>query len=290
MGILTNLDYLPGVQNEIFFSGDSLTAGSGATTGNIISYVLQLMPGQRLSKRNATGGQTAAQIAVKQGSEPLYITVLNNVLLGASQTSITTISNEFLSTPATTDTAFETGVINDVNAIITRTVVAGVETYTIRGFNNSTIAIPANSIFYPDNAFNNIKNTQVMWWGKNGNGGVPLLTLYDNAIKFMESPKRVLILGILVSLNEIIGTAGYIATTATNATLALNYPKSYVEMTPPTVAEMAYIKYTPSTQDNTDIANGVFPTGMRSDNVHLNSFGYYIVALRIATALKSYGW
>jgi hypothetical protein len=290
MAILTNLDYLPGVQGELVFSGDSLTVGTGATIGNLISYTLLLLGGFRLSQRNATGGQDAAQIAVKQGSQPLYISIQNGVLAGSAETPITSISNQFLSTPATPTISYSTGTVNGINAIITRTVVSTVETYTIKGFNNTTAAIQNNSVFYPDSAFNNIKNTQIMWWGKNGTGGVPLLTLYDNAINYMESPKRVLILGVLLSLDQIVGTAAYTSTIALNNSLALNYPKSYIVMTPPTVAEMAQIVYTPTTQDNTDIANGVFPTGMRADNVHLNSFGYYIVALRVAKVLKSYGW
>jgi lysophospholipase L1-like esterase len=53
---------------------------------------------------------------------------------------------------------------------------------------------------------------------------------------------------------------------------------------------MSAIMYTPTTQDNTDITNGVFPTGMHYDSVHLNGYGYNIIANRVATLIKQYGW
>ena len=53
---------------------------------------------------------------------------------------------------------------------------------------------------------------------------------------------------------------------------------------------MSAIMYTPTTQDNIDIANGVFPTGMHYDNVHLNGYGYNIIANRVAKLINQYGW
>lgn len=46
----------------------------------------------------------------------------------------------------------------------------------------------------------------------------------------------------------------------------------------------------PTTQDNINIANGVFQTGMHFDNTHLNGFGYNIIANRVAKIIKLYGW
>lgn len=54
--------------------------------------------------------------------------------------------------------------------------------------------------------------------------------------------------------------------------------------------EQIRIGYTPTTQDNTDIANGVWPTGLRSDAIHLNDFGYRIIGIRIADKINSFGW
>ena len=52
---------------------------------------------------------------------------------------------------------------------------------------------------------------------------------------------------------------------------------------------MADLVYTPTTQDNTDIANGIFHTAMRADAIHLNGFAYNIIANRVAKIIKLYG-
>jgi lysophospholipase L1-like esterase len=290
--ILTSQDYTQGISNEINCFGDSLTQGVGATTASGLSYPAQLtnILYPRLIQNLGLGGQTMEQIASRQGAKPIYITITSDTLSGASDTAITSISSQFLSWSVTT-TGYASGIVNGVPCVITRTVVSTVETYVIRGYNSSTATIPPNSIFYPDSAYNALPTIQIFWWGRNN---VPSLTgldkLIDNAISIMPSPRRFLVIGVLPALNEIIGTTNYNAIVAMNATLAVNYPNNYIASTPPTTAEMSAIMYTPTTQDNIDIANGVFPTGMHNDNVHLNGYGYNIIANRVAKLINQYGW
>ena len=292
--ILKSEDYNKGISEEIICFGDSLTQGAGATTGltgglSMPSYLSNILY-PRLVQNLGLGGQTMEKIASRQGAKPIYITITGDVLNGATDVAITSISSQFLSWAATT-AGYASGIVNGVPCLITRTVVSTVETYVIRGANNSTSAIPANSIFYPDSAFNAKDTIQVFWWGRNN---VPTLTgldtLIDNAIDLMSSPKRFIIIGVLPAQTEIIGTANYNAIIAMNNTLRNNYPNNYVESTPPTTLEMADLVYTPTTQDNTDIANGIFPTGMRADAIHLNGFAYNIIANRVAKIIKLYGW
>lgn len=292
--LLTNEDYNKGISEGISCFGDSLTQGAGATTGLIgglsyPSYLANLLY-PTLVQNFGLGGQTMQQIASRQGAKPIYITITGNVLNGANDVTITSISSQFLSWSATT-TGYASGIVNGVPCLITRTVVSSVETYVIRGANNSTSAIPANSIFYPDSAFNAKDTIQVLWWGRNN---VPTLTgldlLYDKAIESMSIPRRFIIIGVLPAQTEIIGTTNYNAIIEMNNTLRTNYPNNYVESTPPTAEEMADLVYTPTSQDNTDIANGIFPTGMRSDAIHLNGFAYNIIANRVVKLIKQYSW
>jgi hypothetical protein len=290
--ILTSQDYTQGISNEINCFGDSLTEGAGATTATGLSYPAQLtnILYPRLIQNLGLGGQSMEQIASRQGAKPIYITISGNTLSGASNTSITSISSQFLYYALTT-AQYASGIVNGVPCLITRTVVSSVETYVIRGYNSSTATIPPNSIFYPDSSFNALPTIQIFWWGRNN---VPSLTgldtLIDNAISIMPSPRRFLIIGVKPSLTEIIGTSNYTAIIAMNNILRSNYPNNYVECTPPTTTEMSAIMYTPTTQDNTDITNGVFPTGMHYDSTHLNGYGYNIIANRVATLIKQYGW
>jgi lysophospholipase L1-like esterase len=290
---LTSQDYTQGISNEISCWGDSLTQGAGSTgiTGGL-TYPQHLnnILYPRLIQNFGLGGQGMDAIASRQGAKPIYITLASNALGGGNDRSITSMSSQFLSN-SDTNAYYVSGIVNNVPCIITRTVVSSVETYVIRGAQNSSASIPANSIFYPDSAYNALPTIQVWWWGRNN---VPTLTgldtLIDNAISIMPSPRRFLVIGVLPALNEIIGTVNYIAITAMNATLAANYPNNYIASTPPTTAEMNAIMYTPTTQDNIDIANGVFPTGMRNDNIHLNGYGYNIIANRVAKLINQYGW
>lgn len=53
---------------------------------------------------------------------------------------------------------------------------------------------------------------------------------------------------------------------------------------------MTAVGYTPTTQDNTQIASGVFPAGLRVDDIHLTGSGYQIIANRVASVLIANGW
>lgn len=287
---LKKTDLVSGNESEIECFGDSLM------NEPLVMCNMELGSIRQLNARGI-GGQNATQIACRQGGIPVYITVSGNALSGATATAVTSISTQFLSSPATTATTYESGIVNGIYCLLTRTVVSSVETYSIYGYNNSTGAIPANSIFYPDTAYNSRKNVNWWMWGKNGTGSAgTLLEIYEKCISTLEAPRRVLIGGYLLSLNQTLGTSDYTTNIALNDSIRVKYPDNYVEVTAPTTAEMDYIKYTPTSQDLTDISLGVFPTGMRRvnsgvvDNVHLNEFGNAILGVRIADMLKKYGW
>ncbi|MDA6068977.1 hypothetical protein NJT12_05010 [Flavobacterium sp. AC] len=289
--ILTLDDYTPGVSTEIHCFGDSLTAGAGANqTDFYLSYPDHLKNSlyPRTIVNHGIGGQTIEEIACRQGARPIYLTIENNTFLGTSNSLITDISNDFVQAPSTQD-RYVTGIICGVPAIITRTV--GTTHYVIRGFGGSIRNILPNSIFYPDSAYNAKHSIQVLWLGRNN---VPdfsiLLQTINNAILYMEKPRRVLVIGVLPALNEPMGTSRYTAITAVNSTLKNTYPNNYIESTPPTTEEMSFIRYSPSEDDIIDINKGVFPGGMRTDSIHLNGFGYNIMANRVAKMIKQYNW
>jgi len=248
--------------------------------------------GIRLINNYGIGGQTMEQIACRQGSKPLYITLSGNTLSGSTPAIVTNISTQLLSTQADTTSRKLSGVVNGIRCMLVRTVVSSVETYTIRAGNNVSTGVPENSIFYPDTIENSKNDIQIYWWGKNNatsdlNG---LVDLYNNAISIVSEPKRVVILGVLPSSDQIIGNVNYNNIINANNLLKNTFPNNYVDMNPPTIEEMDFIKYVPTSQDNVDIANGVFPTGMHYDNVHLNGFGYNIIANRVAKMIKLYNW
>jgi len=290
---LNAIDYTAGIINEIHCKGDSMTYGAGAVGTPFLTYPQHLANSlyPRTVINDGIGGQTMEQIACRQGAKPIYLSLTGGKFNGTNDVVITSISTQFLSTPSDTITRYSSGILNGVPCLVERSVVSSVETYKIKGANSSQLYIPDNSIFFPDSAYNAKSCIQVLWWGRNN---VPNLTdlpdLIDSAVAYMDKPRRVLIIGVKPSLNEIIGTTNYNVAIATNNILRANYPDNYIESTPPTTEEMAYIKYTPDAQDLIDIANGVFPGGMHSDNTHLNGYGYNIIANRVLLMFKKYGW
>jgi hypothetical protein len=270
--------------------GDSLTANS-----LLVTALNTYMP-TKLFKAEGIGGQTWQQIMCRQGSRPIYVTVAGNAFTGATAVSITSISTQFLSTTADETTRKVSGQCSGRECIITRTSSGGVESYTIIAANSATTAVPPNSLFVPDSGGNSRWDIQILWPGRNN---VPdltgLLVATDSACAHIMPPRRFLVIGVLPALSEHSQSSGanltaYNAIIAHNNTLRSTYPDSYVEITPPTSIEMTAINFTPTSQDLTDIANGVIPTSMRLDNVHINSDGYLLIALRVWQKYRALTW
>jgi hypothetical protein len=284
---MDNNDYNQGIDQTIISSGDSLTDGTGGVAYPVI--LGQLL--NRIIDKQSIGGQTSMQIASRMGSRPMLISIAGNVTNGSNAIAITSISNQFLSTPADTTTRYATGSVNGVDVLITRTVASTVETYTLKPIISQTVTIPANSLLVLD-AQNNYKSAiHLMWWGRNDTPVFSnLLNLYSQQISTLRKPKRFVTIGVLSALNEINGSGNKNAIDAINVQLKATYPNNYVEITPPAVGELAFWGYTATSQDLTDISNGVFPTGTRSDNVHLNTLGYSVIAKRVLDKLLDMNW
>lgn len=267
--------------------GDSLTAAG--VTQTVVGNATY----PSVSMNHGIGGQTYQQILGRMGTYPVMLT---SAFSFSGSSSITvTLSNNFLSTQADNTTRTSYGYINGIYCVLTRTATgtapSQVETYTCTPLSTSSVTIPAYSIFIPDMKTNIKQDINILWIGRNN---TPNFTGMTSALKthvsYLQYPSRYIILGVLASLNETIGTANNTAIVNINSELYAAFPKNYVEMTPPTVTEMSAIGYAPSSQDNIDISNGVFPTGMRADNTHLNSFGYTIVGNREVAKMLELGY
>jgi len=279
-----------GYTDSITVWGDSLPSGAGGTQtlGALLS-----IGNKRFIETFGIGGQKSEQIAARQSGLPIYLTA--DYTLGT--TANASLNINFLSTPASTANITETVVILGKHYFVDRTVVNSVETYTIRPVENSTSTLPAGTLIEPDNAFNTIDNINVFWMGRNN---VPTLTdipsITAKCVARLNRPRRYIIVGVLNAYLETGTNASYLAILACNAILRTTYGDRYVEVTPPTLLEMSEIGYTPTPQDLTDIANGVFPFGLRAksadstDNTHLNSGGYQIMANRVKAKLTLFGW
>ena len=272
--------------------GDSLTEGG---LGNATPYPTLLATLLGRTVRNfGIAGQKAESITARQGGLKPTLSVQGNAFAGTGPVTVTALSVKLLYTTGN-DTRTITGVVAGVPCTMTRTatgtVDTQVETYTLTPKSASTASVPANSEFIPDDGVANKGAVQILWMGRND---VPALTnvgsLIDSAVNYLDQPARFLLIGVPPSLVEPKGSANFKAIDSFNAGLAAKYPNQYISITPPTDAEMTAIGYTPSAQDKADIANGLFPVGMHTNDVHFKTEGYQVVVNRLAAKLKAMNW
>jgi lysophospholipase L1-like esterase len=290
--ILPEKDVVPEVDKTLAFFGDSLTIGAGGTApyGSIVAAAMQ----GRAVLSDGIVGQVASRIAVRQGGVPLTISIEGNKLDGIKPVKITKLSNLFLSTPTNGGEYSRTGSIAGVRCTIRRTVnAAQEEVYTITPATVSVIDIPADSPFLLEDAARLKTATQILWYGRNDigkpNAEEEVISSLESSIAYIKAPARYIVLGVLVESGEIKGTENYNQVISINEKLAAKYGKSFVEMTPPTEAELTAIGYSPTSEDTKDLENLTFPRGLRADfandATHLNDKGYQIVANRVIKKL-----
>jgi lysophospholipase L1-like esterase len=285
------------------FFGDSLTIGTGGTRP-FGEWVGDVFP-ERPVFNDGINGQVALSIAIRQGGIPLTLSVAGGKFDGAKPVSVTKINNEFLSTPLNADVYSRTGTLAGVQCRITRKFVPEVgERYTVEPLAQSDtealsgtpvdIEIPDDSVFELDDAVRLKTATQVLWYGRNdmaeGKPEADILAAIKGSVDYIAAPRRYLVLGILTAATENKGTDRYAKVAAFNDQLAMLYGKSYVAMTPPTGSEMDDIGFVASATDLEDIEKGNFPRRMRAanntDEIHLNNFGYQIVANRVVKKIR----
>ena len=98
--------------------------------------------------------------------------------------------------------------------------------------------------------------------------------------------KRVLILTLITNSDWTIGTANYNSMTAVNDWLKAEYPSNHYDI-------LAFLRsqYNPAIpQDVTDYNNGITPSSLRVDGIHLNTTGNNLVADKVYEFFNSRGW
>jgi len=265
------------------FNGDSLTAGAGSTNNESLPNLFQNDFKDYLIVNDAIGGQNSTEILSRQGGIPVTLTVEGNALNGGSPKNIISISSDLLY-----KSAKGVGGWIDGNPVM---IAKSNDNYTIRAAdpgNKSTIA--AASVFLPYAAQNYKSAINVFWIGRNDNDYSGLLLNYPKALATLDTPNRFIAIGVLPGLSEVSGTSRNTKITTFNNSLRDAYPNNYVEILPPSLIEMAAIGYVPDARDLVDVSKGVFPAGMRSDGIHLNSYGYKIIKNRLKEVFLRLGY
>lgn len=128
-------------------------------------------------------------------------------------------------------------------------------------------------------------DVSIIWAGRNNNSS-PTTVKADIAsmIASLHEPKQFVVLSIHNSSDEPSGSAAHTRIVALNSDLETLYPSNFLD------TREYLISQGNGTTDNTDVANDVVPSSLRSDILHLNDAGYLKVAQQIEAFFTSKGW
>ena len=257
--------------------GDSITE-SGLNLDSAIALLGQQVG---LGFYNGGGwGQSGNHIAARQGGRPTLLTLTGNQIPASGAVVITYQSvNIFVVDHITS----RDGVIAGVPGTLSWDGTTARFTRTTTG---SAVTVTAFSRFTPTDGSKRREWAQVIWSGRNG-GTDPVVNLdYVNRM-IGYGNGRYLVLQILPG-------DGWPDVNAINYAYRERWPDNYVPIADwlRTTAAATAVGVTFTSQDNTDIANGLTPTVFRatSDPVHLSTLGRKAVSIRLRDELIARGW
>lgn len=291
--------------------GDSLFQGIGSSnyvTKSWLGQVATMLGSAWTVNNRGVSAQTSTQIANRQGAYPITMSVTGNQIPASGGVVLTAISNDFLMNEAQAPYPAITGALAGIPGTLTSTSVPGAQdptgsngTYTFtRTTAGSATACPAGSVFVFNDPIARAGDIQVLEGGPNN----PVLATVLADIAAMVACltplfRKYVVVSNLPQITEINGSAPRITINAINAALLAAYPNNYLDFaSPPSTPEQAWLLanygWSPTTQDTTDIGNGVWPTSLHgssgTDIIHLNDTGYALWANRCLNFITSKGW
>ena len=266
---------------DLLFWGDSLTAGAG---GGDTSYPKVCSETLGLSRLNCgVGGESANTVAARQGG--------NNIIIPAGAVNGSyPIDAGFadlfggIVQPLRQGDGAGSGSKILVNGIECNLANSG-GNYVISGYTGTAITTPAIGTF----AGNNYTGKVVcIFVGQNGST-FDGLSDYNARIAIIESMikhinhNRYVILGLSTGTNA--------SREADDRAMLAKFGNKFFPTRKMLVENgMTIAGLTPTAQDTTDISNGTVPTSLRSDGIHLNSYGYTALGKMVAEKIVSLGY
>lgn len=271
---------------DILFWGDSLTAGAG---GSGTTY-----PGVCAAELGKThlncgvGGETANTIAARQGG--------NSVIIPAGEINgqynngeLTDLFGAAIS-PLRQGDGASSGSVIFINGIacqlslVQTSATSEDAVYTISGYTGSPTNVPILGMFVGAKYEASVVVVFVGQngsWFKNTNNLENRMAIIDSMIAHIQHKKYVVI-GL---------TSGTTARETEEETLTKKYGAKYIPSRALLVEQgLTIAGITPTAQDTADIGNGIVPTSLRSDDIHLNASGYTALGKIVADKIRSLGY
>ena len=154
------------------------------------------------------------------------------------------------------------------------------------------VNVTRNTLVISNAFINYMDDITVIWAGTNGTKSLSdvsyLTTIIDSMINSLNT-KCYIIVG-LMAISD-----GYIPNKtimkSVNTEMQNHYGYHYLDVYQYLLEYgLADCDIVATEQDETDISNGIVPTSLRYDNVHLNKNGYSVIANLLAKKIKTLGW
>lgn len=267
-------------ENAIACWGDSLTAGGWPTTLAGLSGLDTYNGGW--------GGQGYSQIAARQGGVPARLTIAGDIIPASGSVAVTAFINNPLS-----DGGNRQGTLSGVLGNLVMT--GGALTFT-RVVAGDAVECPAKSYFSPSESIAYVDRHITIWLGRNSFKDVAPAVIVA-AIKGMidyltPRVKRAVVMSIPPWVGEEFGTANRTKLDTCNAAIAAAFPEYWLDISAwlRTTAAATAAGITFTADDLTDIASGLTPRSLRSDDGHLNAPGNLATGTRVYQEFQTRGW
>jgi len=255
---------------DIIFWGDSLTQGVG---GAGTTYPAVCAEELGMTYLNAgSGGESANTIAARQGGNYIMIPAGN---INGTYAPFTDCYGRQL-TPLISGSGGHTGdrlIINGVTCNLSYSN----NLYTISGYNKGPSDVPLMARFIGSNLKARFNCFMVGTNGYNimGNSSTDELTAILDSMIQHANPDKCIIMSVTNS-NETIETV-----------LRYKYGSAFYNARVDLIENgLEIMDMEPTAQDTEDISNGLIPSSLRNDNVHLNATGYTALGKLLARYMK----
>lgn len=281
---------------QIVALGDSTAEGAGAS-GSANAWRTLLGDALGITVVNkGIGGSNAEQIAARYGAVPTIVTVTGNSIPASGSASITAIAPVILYNGGSASTRTISGTIGGSPVRITA--VSPAQTYTIEqlGTPSGALAVPAGSVFLPDDGHTVYQDsTLIVCSGTNNAAGDPYAAVEQiKAIAYRNRPyfKRVFVVS--PRNNRVSGrpgTAAYDNILTMNRLLAHYFGDNYLDLRSFLIRDgLGVLGLTPTAQDLTDMNDGCIPEQIMADGLHSNNIGHQAEAWFFERVLRTRGF
>lgn len=271
---------LPG---HIVMWGDSLTQAGG-----IAGRLGELLPGVTVTNRGISG-QTAQQIAARQGGEHARLTVAGGRIPGSGPVEVTGRTVSLLAQtnyPALTEPGRLAGVPGTLSNA------AGSSAYT---FTRTTAGDPVNcppgSVFITDAGKAGRHATTIFWAGRNNpETGVSQYVL-AMARHLSPATKRFLVLSVTNAPTEPAGSDKYKLIERENLQLAYDFGNRFIDVRRWLIDNgLRVLGIAPTPQDVTAVNADAVPPSLTTDGIHFTPATQRAIADYLKTRLSALGW